>query len=893
MKTRLNARVTLPTLLAAAGVAMGAPPSPAPQADSMLVPVPMLRAQNSLQLSELPALLDDFGPEGAKIETIPLEEIVPAMCFDPDNPPPPEVIAEYNAAMQGYMSRYNINNRWSGTTGSPITLTWSFVPDGLLISAGVSGESPGPSVLFAQMDAKFGGIANRNVWISVFQQSFDRWAQLSGVTYTRVTASGVPWDDGAAWGSFSSSTRGIIRIAGKNIDGASGVLAYNYYPSTTNGIGGDMVMDTSENWGSTTNNYRFMRNVVTHELGHGLGFFHVCPANATKLMEPFLSTAYDGPRHDDLRAVTFNYGDRFEPNNTSGAATVLATTSVGSTISPGTVPTPAIPDGSLLALSNSSDEDWFRSSVTAPRLANIVVSPAGLTYDSSTQNSNGSCNSGNNVNSLNFANLALEVRASDGTTVWRSANATGIGGTETINGVLLSPPGNYFVRVSSTNTFSQSQLYNLTISSVTTPTLTASQGTSTTAVQLAWTAVPSATEYAIFRGTTNSRAAASFLIALAPASTTHNDITAVAGTTYFYWVEAQQGAGGRRPLAGPTSGFRAGSPPVNNNCASAIPLTLGAAYDGSNVNATTQGVASCRPTTSGADVWHTFTPTCTGNYRIDTCGSQFDVVLSVHSACVGTSANTLFCQDDGNLGGTANCPNTLHPAMNVFLESGNTYVIRVAGFGSTPATGAYRILVSSVTPVNDLCANATATIDGTYPVSNCFATTDFQSTNACIPSTQGHNDVWYRYTARCEGNVTIDTCDTNYDTVLMVYPATTCPVAATVPLACNDDTSGCGLGGIRGSRVVFPATPGQQFLVRVAAWATTSRGGGTITFACRPDCSPCAADYNQDGGVDGADVDAFFSDWEQGLPCADVNEDGGIDGSDVDFFFNVWENGGC
>jgi serralysin len=891
MKMTWKTGVALSTLIAAAGAACAA----SEPTDSMLRPVPMLRAQNAVQLTELPGLLEDFGPEGSQVETIPLEEIKPAFCFDPENPPSAEVIAGLNAAMQGYMSRYNINNRWAGTTGAPITLTWSFVPDGLQLPAAYpdNGEVAGPSNLFAQMDAKFGGIGNRNVWIGVFQQCFDRWEQISGVNYTRVTASGVPWDDGAAWGSFSGATRGVVRIAGKTIDGGSGILAYNYYPSTDNGIGGDMVMDTSENWGSSTNNYRFMRNTVMHELGHGLGFRHVCPSNATKLMEPFLSTSYDGPRHDDLRAVTFNYGDVFEPNNSSGAATVIAATTAGGTLNPGTVPEPEMPAGSLLALSNDTDEDWFRSSVTAPRLANIALGPVGATYDSSTQNSNGTCNSGSNINSLNYANLAMEVRAADGTTIWRSANATGVGGVESITGVLLSPPGNYFVRVYSTNTFSQSQLYSLTVFNVTTPTITASDGTSTTAVNLSWTAVPGATEYAIFRGTTNSRAAATFLIALAPASTTHNDITAVAGTTYFYWVEAQQGAGGRRPLAGPDSGFRANPAPSNNNCANAIPLSVGVAYDGTNVSATTQGIASCRPTTSGADVWHTFTPTCTGTYRIDTCNSQFDTVLSVHSACVGSSANTLFCLDDGSLGGAATCANNLHPAMNVFLNSGTTYVIRVAGFGSTPQTGAYRILVSSVTPVNDTCAGATAVTDGSYPISNCFATTDFLSTNSCVPADRGHNDVWYRYTASCEGNITIETCDTNYDTVLMVYPAGSCPVAATAPLACNDDTSDCGLFGTRGSRVVFPATPGQQFIVRVASWATTSRGGGTVSFTCRPDCSPCAADFNQDGGIDGADVDAFFADWAQGLPCADVNEDGGIDGSDVDFFFNVWENGGC
>ena len=55
----------------------------------------------------------------------------------------------------------------------------------------------------------------------------------------------------------------------------------------------------------------------------------------------------------------------------------------------------------------------------------------------------------------------------------------------------------------------------------------------------------------------------------------------------------------------------------------------------------------------------------------------------------------------------------------------------------------------------------------------------------------------------------------------------------------------------------------------------------------------CYADINEDGGIDGADVEAFFAFWESGDPIADLNNDGGIDGADVEFFFAVWEEGGC
>ncbi|MBL9001954.1 MAG: hypothetical protein JNK25_12545 [Phycisphaerae bacterium] len=82
-----------------------------------------------------------------------------------------------------------------------------------------------------------------------------------------------------------------------------------------------------------------------------------------------------------------------------------------------------------------------------------------------------------------------------------------------------------------------------------------------------------------------------------------------------------------------------------------------------------------------------------------------------------------------------------------------------------------------------------------------------------------------------------------------------------------------------------PSTVGQVlgFALRTA----------TITENCPSECPLCAADYNGDGGIDGADVQAFYGAWESGDACSDVNGDGGIDGSDVQFFFEAWENGDC
>lgn len=53
----------------------------------------------------------------------------------------------------------------------------------------------------------------------------------------------------------------------------------------------------------------------------------------------------------------------------------------------------------------------------------------------------------------------------------------------------------------------------------------------------------------------------------------------------------------------------------------------------------------------------------------------------------------------------------------------------------------------------------------------------------------------------------------------------------------------------------------------------------------------CIGDFSCDGGVDGADIGAFFENWEAGDSNADVNADGGVDGADVSTFFEHWEAG--
>ncbi|MBS0195128.1 MAG: alpha/beta hydrolase [Planctomycetes bacterium] len=89
---------------------------------------------------------------------------------------------------------------------------------------------------------------------------------------------------------------------------------------------------------------------------------------------------------------------------------------------------------------------------------------------------------------------------------------------------------------------------------------------------------------------------------------------------------------------------------------------------------------------------------------------------------------------------------------------------------------------------------------------------------------------------------------------------------------------------------VSPVGAGSQTL-RVSA--INAADNSTRAFATINITVACPADFNEDGGVDGADTEAFFTAWSSGADSADVNADGGIDGADVQQFFTLWEAGGC
>jgi len=341
--------------------------------------------------------------------------------------------------------RFSPRNRWPGPDNTPVTITYSFPSDGVIVPNAIFGGSA-PNELHAELTSQFGSEA---LWKSKFAQVFQEWSDITGNIYIEVA------DDDAPMGSsgplHGGSDRGDVRITAINIDGGSGVLAYNFFPGA--GGGGDMVIDSADFWAVPSNDYRFFRNMVSHEHGHGAGLEHVCPANGTKLMEPFLNTGFDGLQHDDIRGATHFYGDFFEPNENSASAGHL-----GDFFTPGSEPFSGLVN---MAMRDASDVDFYSFYVDGPGSVDVTLSIVGEVYDNSSQNNDGSCDSGNIFDSTALNDPELAVLDVNGTSVLASVDDNGFGGDESLNGVILPDAGTYYIRVRSVEYAGFAQIYDL------------------------------------------------------------------------------------------------------------------------------------------------------------------------------------------------------------------------------------------------------------------------------------------------------------------------------------------------------------------------------------------------------------------------------------------------
>lgn len=369
-----------------------------------------------------------------------------------------------------------LDSRWSQTAtngsglvqGQATTLTWGFVADGTSI-LGAGGEPTSNSSLISFLDTNVGSggggsdYTNRP-WFSNISSPYNRWGQLSGLTFNYVT-----YDDGVQInGSVNASTRGTlnvrpdIRIGGHSIDGQAGsnTLAYNYFPNA-----GDMVIDTDNVtfFSNSANSFLSTRNTVAHEVGHGLGIDHLESNTNRFLMEPFIDLNFDGPQHSDILAIQRGYGDVYEKgtgNDSRANATSLGNAATFTGIGlDGDNTTVAASNVDFVSIDGSTDTDFFSITLDQDGEFDVILESLGLTYNIREQDTTSPFDAPyTSVDTSALNNLALALFDVDGVSLLAQSTSGAVGETESILGQLLTA-GTYFIRV--TGSDDRAQFYSL------------------------------------------------------------------------------------------------------------------------------------------------------------------------------------------------------------------------------------------------------------------------------------------------------------------------------------------------------------------------------------------------------------------------------------------------
>lgn len=270
-------------------------------------------------------------------------------------------------------------------------------------------------------------------------------------------------------------------------------------------------------------------------------------------------------------------------------------------------------------------------------------------------------------------------------------------------------------------------------------------------------------------------------------------------------------------------------PPGNDAFASAEDLSgMEAAAAGFNLNATKEAEEPDHAgSTGGHSVWYRWTAPASGPVALDTCNATFDTLLAVYrGSSVGGLAPVAANDDSETVCGAG----STRSALGFDALAGETYVVAVDADGGP---GGEFTLDLKQTLVNDDFAGAEL-ISGHYRVvqsSTGTATKQIGEPNHA--GNAGGHSVWYRWVAPASGPVRLDTCGSDFDTLLAVY--TGASVAGLTSVAANDDAPEfCGEEHALQSALSFPAQAGVPYRIAIDGYAG-GHGASALALRLRPD----------------------------------------------------------
>jgi len=194
------------------------------------------------------------------------------------------------------------------------------------------------------------------------------------------------------------------------------------------------------------------------------------------------------------------------------------------------------------------------------------------------------------------------------------------------------------------------------------------------------------------------------------------------------------------------------------------------------------------------------------------------------------------------------------------------YVVFLLVWGAPLTFGSSR---AQAVPPNDDCTDWIMALDGDTAFSTVGAATDgVEEFPTCHFSAYANifHDVWYLYTATCSGELTLDLCNSDFDTKVAVYNGYTCP-APSPPMGCNDDACGVGSG------LTVTVDQGSYYQIRVGGYIG-QEGTGVLSLNCAGDVTAaCCYPNGSCENLTQTQCDAISgSEWQQGQMCGQAGQ---------------------
>jgi len=290
--------------------------------------------------------------------------------------------------------------------------------------------------------------------------------------------------------------------------------------------------------------------------------------------------------------------------------------------------------------------------------------------------------------------------------------------------------------------------------------------------------------------------------------------TATAGTTYWIAVDTKNSEGSFL--------LNLEDAPQNDDLANAQSLYPGlptASSAFTKLASKESGEPDHAGAPGGYSVWFSWEAPGSGSFAIQTCTLEagFDTVLGVYTGSDDDVAGLtpVASSDDGQ--GRKGCRSTDSVAQ-LTAVAGTTYLIAVDG--KAGSTGGFQLIVEGIQPNDDF--GKAQPLGGELPTqsegSNRFA--GIQSGEPEHAGVEGGSSVWFKWTAPRSGTVSVDACDSDFDTLLAVYTGAT--LGSLAPVQSNDNGGG---SCAPGSQLSFEAVANTTYRI-----ALDGKEGGQGTF---------------------------------------------------------------